>query len=345
MDDQDGIQTQSLDFQGFQSYPAFDFTNYTNGGLLAESIPHRMASLRNLADGTPPYQVTETMFQAPLPGPSRTPHYPDPQSHSQVLQTPSRIDAVEWTTTPPYFASHAADISPSFLAPSSIRDIAGNDTIVPPLLLSPTFLTANEVSATPPSNAILVCRWSSTCNAMLDGAYQGVRNHLKRKHQFGGIPKESIQCLWAGCEQTLQRENIPRHIVTCHPQMKVSCAGCGKSFSRPNAKNSHAPVCPAKDHTSSSRLRTGVPSQSPRSMISSGSNPFLSRRPSLPWRVHGVVPGFAIHPHPPSSMETTPGWASDTIPIQTTANTTGSSSYPMSYSFIPAAGVGASPFA
>lgn len=240
----------------------------------------RMGLVTSSANEYPPsYQATETMFQAP-PGLSGAPHCPDPVAHSQVTQDPLHIDAVQPTTTPPYPASSVVQprdhpvIHSSYQAPSPFGAFAGNATIALPLFPSPTVSTVNRVSVTTPSNTIHICRCSSACNAVLNGSIQAVRGHLKQEHQFHGTAKESIRCLWAECQRILQRENIPRHIITCHLRVKVSCPECGMALSRRDVQYSHARVCRANRRASSSRLRTDVSSAIAHPTISNESNPF-----------------------------------------------------------------------
>lgn len=274
---EDHVHAQSFAFQNSRNDPAPSLSGYTNRGPLAESMADSMGPVRNLADEYPfSHQATETTFQTPLPSLSRAPYCSDSLAHSQVIQDPLHIVAVQSTTTPSYSASSIVQprdlpaIHSSYQASSPFGSFAGNVTVLF-LFPSPTVSAVNEVPVTTPSNTAHVCRCSSACNAVLNGSIQAVRSHLKEEHQFHGAAKESIRCLWAGCERTLQRENIPRHIITRHLRVKVSCPACGMALSRRDVQYSHAKVCRAKGRAPSFQLRT---SANARSIISNGSNPF-----------------------------------------------------------------------
>jgi hypothetical protein len=275
-----GIQAQSFAFQDFRNDPALFLPGYTNRGPLVESMTDSMGSVTSLGDGcVPSYQAIGTMFQVP-PGLSEAPYYSDALAHSQVIQDPLHTVAVQSTTTPPYSASSVVQprdypaTHSRYQASSPFEAFAGNVTVFLSLFPSPTVSTPNGVSVTTPSNTIHICRCSSACNAVLNGSIRAVRSHLKQEHQFRGAAKESIRCLWAGCQRILQRENIPRHIITRHLRVKVSCPACGIALSRRDVQYSHARVCRAKGQASSSQLRTDVSSAIARSTISDGSNPF-----------------------------------------------------------------------
>jgi len=270
----DDTQAQSFALQDFND-PALSFPGYTQRGPLVESSVDRTEPVTSLADECPSGQATATTFQAPLPGPFGAPYYPDPFALSRVVQDPLHIDAVQSTTISPYSSSivvqHHA-IHPSHQASSQFGDFSG-DVAVAPSFLSPTISPVDEIPVNPPPNTTHICRCSSTCNAVLNGSIQAVRIHLKQEHQFHGASKESIQCLWARCKQILQRENIPRHILTRHLRVKVSCRACGAVLSRRDVQYSHARVCRARGQASS-QPRTNMSSANAHPSTSSGSNPF-----------------------------------------------------------------------
>ena len=89
----------------------------------------------------------------------------------------------------------------------------------------------------------------SPCNIEVSGSIRSVRDHLKQVHALRCTGKDLIECPWAGCENVLQRESIPRHIVSCHLRVKVSCDECGLPLSRPDVRFSHARACRARRPT------------------------------------------------------------------------------------------------
>ncbi|KAG6370970.1 hypothetical protein JVT61DRAFT_10683 [Boletus reticuloceps] len=117
-----------------------------------------------------------------------------------------------------------------------------------------------------PSNTLYACQCvtgGQTCNAQVRGNTRAVRDHLKLGHAFRSVGKDRVACLWAGCGQAMQRENIPRHILTCHFRVTVNCNDCGLQLSRRDVQPGHARVCPARRRTAS-RLDAGASSANAR---------------------------------------------------------------------------------
>ncbi|KAI9572364.1 hypothetical protein HD554DRAFT_1676311 [Boletus coccyginus] len=269
------IQAQSFSSQDIWNDPAFSFPHYTHRGPLVESSADRTESVTSLADECHSSQATATS-QAPLPSPFESSYYSHPFGRSQIVQDPMHIDAVQPTTTSLYSTSSVVQhpvFHPGHQASSQFRCFSGDVTVAPSPLPSPAASPVNEISVSPLSNTTHICRYSSTCNAVLDGTIHAVRTHLKQEHQFHGAAKQSIRCLWEGCGRILQRENIPRHIFTCHLRVKVSCRACGMILSRRDVQYSHARVCRATGQPSS-QPRTDGSSANACSSFPSGSNPF-----------------------------------------------------------------------
>ncbi|KAH0827304.1 hypothetical protein J3R83DRAFT_3928 [Lanmaoa asiatica] len=225
-----GVQAQSFAFRDFPNDSPPYLSGYTPVGPVANSVE----SVLGLADGGPPpysgyarypplYQATETMFKAPLPPPSGIPYCSDPLAHSQVIRDPSHIDVVQSTTVPLYSTSSVVQprnhpaIHLGYQA-STATSPANDEALLP--FPTPTVPAVSEASVVAPLNTVHTCQCSSACNAVLSGSAREVRRHLIQEHQFRGAAKESILCLWAGCKRILQRENIPRHITTCHIRVK-----------------------------------------------------------------------------------------------------------------------------
>ncbi|KAH7888442.1 hypothetical protein F5I97DRAFT_700812 [Phlebopus sp. FC_14] len=90
---------------------------------------------------------------------------------------------------------------------------------------------------------------NSLCDVPLSNDIKEVRAHLKYHHGFYTVGKDSVPCIWTGCQQSLQRENIPRHIISQHLKAKVKCV-CGKTFCRQDVKMKHI-----KDNKCPGRVR------------------------------------------------------------------------------------------
>lgn len=138
---------------------------------------------------------------------------------------------------------------------TTLYEFGGNATAPP----APPVPLATVNPATDHSNTIHTCQCvtgGSPCNAVMDGSVRFVRDHLNGVHGFRGTGKDLVECLWGGCEKKLQRESIPRHIVTCHLRVKVSCVECGLLLSRSDVQYSHAKTCRARRRNAYPRLST-----------------------------------------------------------------------------------------
>lgn len=226
--------------------------NYLN------SLPEQSISpVSSFANGEPPYgipyadqshlhQADETMPEPlPAPRPSGLPYSAPgrPRSFPEFTNTPLNTTSASDQTQiqaaihPPSTSTTLHQFGANAAAPSA-----------PPVPLA----TANTV--TDDSNTVHTCQCvtgGSPCNATLIGSVRSVRDHLNGAHEFRGVGKDTVKCLWARCQKVLQRENIPRHIVTCHLHVKVRCVGCGLSLSRSDVQYSHARVCRARRQTAS----------------------------------------------------------------------------------------------
>ena len=91
------------------------------------------------------------------------------------------------------------------------------------------------------------CLWTSggtRCRALIKGDRKSVSSHLRDGHAFT-CDGHTVACAWGQCRMSMQRRNIPRHIVTCHLEVKVTCSQCGLALSRSDANKKHRLACPA----------------------------------------------------------------------------------------------------
>ncbi|KAF9233492.1 hypothetical protein BU15DRAFT_53790, partial [Melanogaster broomeanus] len=103
------------------------------------------------------------------------------------------------------------------------------------------------------------CGWADgfvQCNAPLSGNSRDVRHHLQKHHRVYTTGKHRTTCRWLGCSQTLQRENLLRHIITCHLQIEVRCPDCGRRLARSDVRVKHALRCPKRRGIATSTLKT-----------------------------------------------------------------------------------------
>ncbi|KAG8213746.1 hypothetical protein J3R82DRAFT_10452 [Butyriboletus roseoflavus] len=99
-----------------------------------------------------------------------------------------------------------------------------------------------------PSNSAFqyhLCRWlgGPRCGGLAPGRNREMGEHLRVYHRFIGHERDTVQCEWENCGQTMQRMNVPRHIVSRHLLAAASCRFCGKRFSRPDVVTRHERTC------------------------------------------------------------------------------------------------------
>ena len=95
----------------------------------------------------------------------------------------------------------------------------------------------------PPSRS---CAWGS-CRAFVSGSAKGLRAHFKEAHRFNPAGRETVPCQWNGCNRTMQRENLVRHILSHHMRIKIRCHSCGKDLCRRDVETMHSrKFCPAR---------------------------------------------------------------------------------------------------
>lgn len=89
------------------------------------------------------------------------------------------------------------------------------------------------------------CRWlgGPRCDGLAPGRNREMGEHLRAYHHFIGHERDTVQCEWENCGQTMQRMNVPRHIVSRHLLAAASCRYCGKRFSRPDVVARHERTC------------------------------------------------------------------------------------------------------
>lgn len=95
-----------------------------------------------------------------------------------------------------------------------------------------------------------LCAWgnpSFPCGTFVSGSAKGLRAHLKQAHKFSLSGRETVPCQWNGCNRTMQRENVVRHILSHHMRLKVRCPSCGKDLCRRDVETMHSKkFCPAR---------------------------------------------------------------------------------------------------
>ncbi|KAL4074340.1 hypothetical protein V8B97DRAFT_704713 [Scleroderma yunnanense] len=95
-----------------------------------------------------------------------------------------------------------------------------------------------------------LCAWGNSfcpCPTLVAGSTRSLRSHLKEAHGFCSKGRQSVPCQWNGCNRTLQRENMVRHILSHHMHLKVRCRSCGKYLCRRDVQTTHSKkTCPAR---------------------------------------------------------------------------------------------------
>lgn len=69
------------------------------------------------------------------------------------------------------------------------------------------------------------------CTHPLDRSVKSIRLHLCM-HGHKHPQKQTVQCPWMGCSDTLQWMNIPRHTLSTHLGARFRCSNCGKRYTR-----------------------------------------------------------------------------------------------------------------
>ncbi|KAH7919085.1 hypothetical protein BV22DRAFT_880506 [Leucogyrophana mollusca] len=92
------------------------------------------------------------------------------------------------------------------------------------------------------------CLWDrgSPCELWIPGDRTGLGWHMQDWHDVKLGDKQPTICLWQDgdgqgpCSQTLQKENVARHIATTHlSSAAVQCSNCGSELSRRDAFQRH----------------------------------------------------------------------------------------------------------
>ncbi|KAF8840209.1 hypothetical protein BDN67DRAFT_682140 [Paxillus ammoniavirescens] len=87
------------------------------------------------------------------------------------------------------------------------------------------------------------CLWSSngvSCLTLVSRDRRSVIDHLHDVHGVKpGDDKAPQKCLWELCTKTMNKESIPRHILTVHLKEKAHCTKCGLSFAREDSLKRH----------------------------------------------------------------------------------------------------------
>ena len=216
--------------------------------LLHESTANNPVPALGFANGEPSYgvpyaeqphlhQAEEATPEVLSPRPSALPLHPQnfPELTNVAFGAMSAFDQTQ---------AQAAIHPP----PPSMTFHGGSAAALPAPLVS----LATTSPAPEPSNTVHICQCvtgGSPCNVAVSGCRPAVRDHLERVHKFSSKGKDRVVCLWRGCGKTLQRENIPRHIISCHFRVKVRCVKCGRHLSRRDVRYSHANACPARRRT------------------------------------------------------------------------------------------------
>ena len=76
------------------------------------------------------------------------------------------------------------------------------------------------------------------CTLPLGGSARSIGFHL-RMHGHRHSQRQTVQCPWVGCSDTLRWMNIPRHIQSIHLGVRFRCFNCGKAYTRPRGLAMH----------------------------------------------------------------------------------------------------------
>ncbi|KAH0837772.1 hypothetical protein J3R83DRAFT_5950 [Lanmaoa asiatica] len=90
-----------------------------------------------------------------------------------------------------------------------------------------------------------LCRWlgGPRCPGFAPSRNREMGEHLRVYHRFIGHERDAVRCEWENCRKTMQRMNLPRHIVSRHLSAAASCRFCGKRLSRLDVVVRHERAC------------------------------------------------------------------------------------------------------
>lgn len=116
--------------------------------------------------------------------------------------------------------------------------VAAHQPPIPPM-------TPEQSIAPNPAFHYHPCRWlgGPRCEGLAPGRNREMGEHLRVFHRFIGHERDPVQCEWEGCGQSMQRMNVPRHIVSRHLLAAANCRFCGRRFSRPDVVARHERTC------------------------------------------------------------------------------------------------------
>lgn len=176
-------------------------------------------------------------------------YYPDqapplPMCKSQPQQFFGYYPTADGGFATEAYADPIVTTSEHLVAPA---DFGGMFNESPVATYQPPIPPATPESPIPPNPPFYFhpCRWLSgpQCDGRAPGKNREMGEHLRVFHHFVGHERDPVRCEWENCGQTMQRMNIPRHIVSRHLLAAASCRFCSKRFSRPDVVSRHERTC------------------------------------------------------------------------------------------------------
>ncbi|KAF8549170.1 hypothetical protein OG21DRAFT_1525979 [Imleria badia] len=89
------------------------------------------------------------------------------------------------------------------------------------------------------------CQWAASgnpCGMWIIPSRRGVGNHIRKWHTRQRHTNSTVKCLWDGCDETMHKDSINRHLVTIHFGEAFHCQGCDQEFPRKDVYNQHVEV-------------------------------------------------------------------------------------------------------
>ncbi|KIK81450.1 hypothetical protein PAXRUDRAFT_832857 [Paxillus rubicundulus Ve08.2h10] len=176
----------------------------------------------------------------------KVPHYPHPQAFANSLRDQGIVGQDGYVTGPGIqkytpLSPHKSTSAPHY----GFADGTSMSFHPTPAYVAPGYSPTSSVAF----DTTHVCQCvggDSPCCTLLTGNTKELRDHLASDHHFRATGKKYHKCLWMGCVTRLQRENIPRHMISTHLRVKVRCETCNVELSRSDVRHSHAKRCPAR---------------------------------------------------------------------------------------------------
>ncbi|KAG1898503.1 uncharacterized protein F5891DRAFT_1043783 [Suillus fuscotomentosus] len=83
-------------------------------------------------------------------------------------------------------------------------------------------------------NELFLCMWDDEyglhCNELVQGG--NMATHLREFHGISGPEHLAVLCRWQGCNASMNKGSLTRHVQGTHLGIRYPCNTCGRVFTR-----------------------------------------------------------------------------------------------------------------